>query len=207
MSIPAKRRDNTPNFSGSGEKYKISQATRAVRWWHEAIIDDMLAHPMDDVKVRAKRLGYVAGSLSGIMNSDMFKLAYEERANAFRARLENVIAQKTMGVASVALDIMKESLELKRTAIPFRDLAAATDGLLSKLGYGAVAGAGVQVNVNAPSQQTNVAIPATKEQLAQARELIRGVEQQNALATPQRPALTTQATDSEAIDVTPTSSK
>lgn len=180
---PALRRNGTGAISQSVKKNK------QVKWWHEAIIDDMLLHPLDDLKTRSARLKYSAAYLSLIINSDMFKAIYEQRRLLFQDRLDQNIANKLTTVASLSLDIMKESLDKKRTAIPFKDLAAANDSLLNRLGYGAPSGGAGGVNVNVNTGQQLVAAPVTKEQLDAARGIIRGVERKNAEEAPAATAL------------------
>lgn len=189
--------------TGAGTISQSVKRNKQVRWWHEAIIDDMLLHPLDDLKTRGARLGYKPAYLSLIINSDMFKAVYEQRRALFQDRLDQNIANKLVGVASLSLDIMKESLEKKRSAIPFKDLAAANDSLLNRLGYGGGSGGApgsVNVNVNTGSQL--VAAPVTKEQLEAARGVIRSVEQKNASETPQL-AVDPLRTNPRIVDVTP----
>ena len=148
------------------------------RWWHTAIIDDMLAFPLDDLKVRATRLGYDHAYLCVIINSDMFRAAYQVRRSSLSDQLDASIAHKTAKVADKALDILLESLEKKRTTIPFAALADATlgqNGVLARLGYGVKTGPGVQVNVDARS--ATIAPPVSAEQLADARKALRANEE------------------------------
>lgn len=146
---------------------------KPMKWWHEAIIDDMLAFPLDTLKQRSARLKYTESYLSIITNSDMFKAFYEERRTMFNAVLDASLQHKTASAANRALDIVLETLEKKRDKIPFRELAEFTDKTLERLGYGVKPGAHVNVQVNnSPSLQI------TKEQLAEARRDLRTVEDQ-----------------------------
>lgn len=153
-------------------------ARKPVRYWHEAIINDIIAFPLSSNVERAKRLGYSAPYLSTITNSDMFKAILARRQEDFSQRLQQSLAHKTAKVAGQMLDIMSETLDKKRDQIPFAVLADTTDKTLQRLGYGVVpkgAGANVQVNVNtAPS------VTVTPEQLAEARAALRASEQNRA---------------------------
>lgn len=152
-------------------KYKTYGRTRPVKWWHEAIIDDLLLHPLDTAAMRSKRLGYTPAALYGLMNSDMFRAAYEARRANIRDRLDDGIHQKLAKAANLGLEVLIDKLEEKRTSIPFKDLVAANDSILSRLGYGTPApGTNVNVNVNA------AAPPVTRDDLAEARKLLREVE-------------------------------
>jgi hypothetical protein len=203
MTLPA------PHFTppserrnGSGAVAQHVKRTKPLKPWHEAIIDDLLIHPLDDLKVRAKRLNYSVAYLSLIINSDMFKAVYAQRRADFQSRLADGLALKMAGVATKQLDIMSEQLDLKRTSIPFRDLSEANSKLLDRLGYGSKPDGGVNVNVNA-SGQTVVAVSATPQQLEESRALIRAVQQNNALASPPRALPEARGTEPEMKDVTP----
>lgn len=147
------------------------KSLKPVRWWHEAIVDDMIAHPTDTLKVRAARLNYSVPYLSIIINSDAFKALYEERRRDFTERLQNGISQKTAEAANKALDIVLETLEKKRDKLPFEALSEFTDRTLERLGYG--------VKHNSPAPNVNVNVVAgqvTPEQLADARKALRAAE-------------------------------
>lgn len=178
-------------------EYRRYARTRPFKWWHEAIIDDMLIFPLSTNKERGARLGYSEQAIMMLTNSDMFKAAYAERRADLSSRINDSIAMKMAAVADLGLTVMKESLETKRTAIPFRDLSAANDSMLQRLGYGApmsAPSANVQVNVNGAPQSA-----VTPELLAQARAKLRANESMRALEAPS-PGL------AELLDITPVSS-
>ena len=151
--------------------YADLKATKPFRWWHEAIIDDMLAFPLDTLEKRGARLGRAPNSLSLIINSDMFQAMYAARREAYNERLAGSISGKTAQVADKALDIVLETLEKKRDSLPFDSLVELTDRTLARLGYGAKSAAtNVQVNVGHVPPMVNAA------QLAEARAALRAVE-------------------------------
>jgi len=180
--------------AGLTSAYERSRKTRQMRWWHETIIDDMIAFPLSTNKERSSRLGYTPEYIMMLTRSDMFQAAYQARRANMREKLDDSITGKLGDLASLSLDIMKETIEKKRSQIPFRDLAAANDSLLQRLGYGAspapASGANVQVNVTSG---------ITAEQLASAREKLRATEQQRASEAPKPSA------HLHAIDITPAS--
>lgn len=196
MNPPAPQRGRPPgpvDPNAPESRYKRYNRSRPMKWWHEAIIDDMLMFPLDDYQKRADRLGYSKQTVMMLANSDMFKAAYESRRANLREKLDTSIALKMSEVADLGLTVMKESLEKKRTAIPFKDLAAANDSMLQRLGYGGVAaGTAVQVNVNNTSPNG-----VTAELLAQARAKLRDNEQARA-------GETRVPSPAPMIDVTPT---
>jgi hypothetical protein len=156
--------------TSSYKTYEEAKRRKPVRWWHEAIIDDMLQYPRSSMKERSVRLKYSVDYLSLVMNTDMFRAFYEERRAAFNARLSDSIQQKTGEAANKALDLVLETLEKKRDKIPFAELSEFTDRTLERLGYGVKSGSPVQVNIVAPA--------ITREQLAEARRYLRAVEDQ-----------------------------
>ncbi len=153
------------------ENYAAVKAKKPVRWWHEAVADDMLAFPMDSNTARAKRLGYNSAYLSVITNSDMFRAYFAKRRAEYQLRLDTTLIHKTAKCADKALDILLEQLETKRGSIPFDKLANFADQSLSRLGYGNNNTGGVSVTVDARSVTT-----ITKEQLSEARGMVRAVE-------------------------------
>ena len=84
--------------------YPDLKARKPMKWWHEAIIDDMLAFPLDTLKQRSARLKYTESYLSIITNSDMFKAFYEERRTMFNAVLDASLQHKAASAANRALD-------------------------------------------------------------------------------------------------------
>lgn len=157
------------------ENYAELKAKKPVRWWHEAIIDDMLEFPLDDLETRGKRLGYTAAYLSTIINSDMFKAHYKDRRAKYIDRLDNSLAVKTTEVAVKGMDILLEQMERKRSSLSFNQVAEVTHKTLDRLGYGVQPNGpgGVNiVNVNSPMQGGAV----TREGLEEARKALRKVE-------------------------------
>jgi hypothetical protein len=161
------------------------KATKPVKWWHEAIIDDMLLYPLDTLEVRGKRLGYSGNYLSIIINTDMFRAVYEQRRNEFKHNMDNALTQKASSLALKGLDIMLETLETKRTQIPFAVLSDSVDKTLTRLGYG-VPTKGPTVQVIGNNAQVAVLPTVTAEQLLSAREALRAVENNLAIEPPER---------------------
>lgn len=160
-----------------------------LRYWHEAIIDDMLINPFSTIKERAARLGYTEGWLSLVTNSDMFKAAFAARRQQFNEQIAQSASQKLARVADAGLDAMLSILEKKRDSLPFDKVAEATTSVLDRLGFSPPAKGGgaaptVQVNVGAGA---GAQVQVSPEQLAEARARLRQVETHTAEATP--PAL------------------
>lgn len=177
MNAPA----STPAVTSPVPEPRIKR----LRFWHEAIIDDMLIHPKSPTVERAKRLGYTAGYLGSLMNSDMFKAAYEARRRAFNARLDESITTGLRRIANKQLELLEETIETKRTQIPFLDQVEGTTRVLSALGFGPKPG-GPQVVVQNNTAVQSITPQATAEQIASARDSLRKVEQMRVIeASPQ----------------------
>lgn len=180
--------------------YSDEKKRKPVRWWHDGIIDDMLCHPLSTVPERAKRLGYTENYLSVILNSDLFKTAYAERRREFNAVMADAIANKAGEVAVKGLDLLLETMEKKRDAIPFAVLSETVDKTLNRLGYGVKPAGSPVVSVVANGQ---VGVVVSSEQLAEARQALRAAEQQRALETPVNPPRSLPVEVSPILDLAP----
>jgi len=135
-------------------------------YWHDHIIDLLLVEPGITQKDIAARLGKHFTTISIIMNNDLFKLRYEQRRGEQSSRLTAAINHKLSGVALSALDIVQETLDKKRSALPFEELTDVMDSALERLGYGLKTASGPTVVVNTNAQ---VVAPISSEDLAVAR--------------------------------------
>jgi len=156
------------------ENFADVKAHKPVKWWHEAIINDLIAYPLDTGKQRAARLQYNEQYLNVIINSDMFKALFAQRRAEYAARLDASLTTKTAEAAGLALDLLMVSMNERRDKIPFEKLADFADKSLSRLGYGNAKQPAVAVNVD------NRTITISKEELADARNTIRCLESQRA---------------------------
>lgn len=162
-----------------------SPGLRKLSWWHDALIDDMLANPLDTLAQRSARLGYTVPWLSTVINSDMFQAAYQARKLDINNALKDAITIKLSEAAHKSLDLLVEQLEKKRDNIPFADLSASTTNILDRLGFApSKAGTAVQVNVNAPQATVSA------EALGQARDRLRQHQQMLAQSPPATPSTT-----------------
>lgn len=183
----------------------VLKATKPVKWWHEAIIDDMLAFPLDTLEERGKRLNYSPTYLCIIINTDMFKAAYQKRKMDYKENLDNALVQKASAVAAKGLDIMLEALESKRTQIPFAMLSDSVDKTLTRLGYGVPnkGGPSVQVNMSGSGNQVAVLPTVTAEQLTSAREALRAVENKVASESERSEQMLPRTKSDGILDLTP----
>lgn len=152
--------------------YADVKQNKPFRWWYDAIIDWMLTHPGAPLRECAAHFGKTQSYLSVIINSDMFKARLAARRAQFNEELGHSVQRRMLGALDLALEVVTEQLETKRTQIPFKDTSAFVNSTLERLGYGAKPN-GAQVTVNV-GQQTPVQISASD--LQEARELLRRSE-------------------------------
>lgn len=145
-------------------------------WWHEAIIDEMLAHPEWTKRDIAAKIGCTPAMVYLITGSDHFKVRFAQRRQAFTERHDTIIGDKLASVAEKTLDIIAEQLEKKRDAVPLVQLIDLQDKVLSRLGYGQKTpptAPAVQVNVGAAPHY----VPVSLEDLASAQAALRRSEE------------------------------
>lgn len=147
--------------------YSDLKARKPLRWWHDALIDYMLTHPGAPLKEIALEFKRSISHISVIINTDMFKARFAQRRSELNEQLGASVQRKMLGALDLALDVVTDQLNTKRSQIPFKDTSAFVNSTLERLGYGSPKASTV-VNVNAPTQ---VAISASD--LQEARELLR----------------------------------
>lgn len=148
-------------------------------WWHDAIIDEMIAHPELSKKDIAARLRCTPQFIYMITTSDLFQARFSQRRAEYEQQLGLGIVGKVAGVADKTLDLILETLEVKGTAVPLPQLESLADKTLGRLGYGIAKQTAPQaiVNVNGASD-VQVIVPVTQAELEAARQLIRNNERE-----------------------------
>lgn len=147
--------------------------------WYYHLIELMIASPMSSKQELAEACGVSFATVVYVTNSDLFRWNLEERRASLKDSTDAIIVQQLQAVALKGLRTIEEIIERKRDTIPLPQLVELSSSVLSKLGYGAPAAAGVQVNV-APQQNTMVA-PVSAEDLAAARAALRAAEESRTL--------------------------
>lgn len=152
-----------------------------MRWWYSAIADEMIANPHLTLEGIANVLRKHPHTIRAIARTDSFRAYLETRKKEYQSRHDFALVTKVTQVAEASLDVLLEHLEKKRTTIPVSDVMFIANSSLDRLGYSPQKqqSAAVQVNVNAPQ---NPAVDVTL--LAEARQALRAVEAQRALAPP-----------------------
>lgn len=121
-------------------------------WWHDALIDLLIAQPQLRAKHLAEHFSVTPGWISTVTNSDSFREAYALRRGDVESHILQGVTQKAETVALTSLDRIQEQLEDNDKLTMGQLKEAATLGL-ETLGYGRAA---TQVKVDARSQTVNV---------------------------------------------------
>ncbi len=138
-------------------------------WWHDRIIDLMLAHPEWTKKEIAAELHCTPAMIYLITGSDLFRAKWEQRRRQFSEAHDQVLTAGLTKVAELSLDIIAATLEKRRDAVPLPMLTDLADKTLNRLGYGPrPTTPSVQVNV---AQQSTVSI--SSDDLLAARDALR----------------------------------
>lgn len=134
------------------------------RYWYDGIIDELLANPQQTQKEIAAKLGKSPVTIGMIMNSDLFRMRYEQRRGEQSKKLTDAINGKLASVALKALDLTEQKLELQQTAPPLDTLVDVADKALQRLGYGVKSPASPAVSVS-----VNQILPVSAEDLRASR--------------------------------------
>lgn len=157
-------------------------------WWHDAIIDTMIAEPRLTKKDIATKLSCTPTFIYMITNSDLFKARYAQRRQEYERQLGVGLVEKVAKVADATLDRILERVKDPGAQVPLQQLESLADKTLSRLGYNpqraTPAAAPATVNVQVERGAHVVVAPVEKRDLDAARSLIHQREEQLALATP-----------------------
>lgn len=142
-----------------------------LRFWHEAVIDYILAAGSRKLTLKeiAQHFGVSPTWLSQLTRTDLFRRRYRERQEQHARIISRSMGERLQSLAAKSTDLLEKKLDfidrLPPEAIPLKDIRETSEMALSALGYTAK-GKGVQVNV---TQQTAL---VDAETLARSRALI-----------------------------------
>jgi len=151
--------------------------------WYFHLIEVMVACPMMDKKELAEELGVSFATVVYVTNSDLFKFHLEERRKEIRQQTDAVITHRLSRVADKSLSLLQDILEEKGKAIPLPQLAELSHNVLTKLGYGASTEGRSAVQVNVNGGATQVIVPVSASDLAEARAALRRSEEMRVIET------------------------
>lgn len=190
------------------KSFARQQAEGKWRYWYSAIIDLMIEHPEYTLKDIARELGRTPQTISSITGTDMFKAQLRARRDEWTEKHDAGILARTTKIAELALDGIIENLEKRRDKVPLPLLNEITDTALERLGYGTDKTPLVQVNnTNVDNSQKTVSI--TTSDLAEAREVMRSLEQRRNVAPlpPPEPLPVGASVEAVTVEAEPTSDK
>jgi hypothetical protein len=158
--------------------------------------DWMIANPGGSLYDLAKHVHKSYQTVCYVLATDMFKDFLSQRKEEFRARHDHAIIHKTTAVAEKALDLMLEKMEKQGDKLQITKVTEIATSALDRLGYGPKSGPAVEVRVDNSDNRKIVMVPISAGALEEARDALRQVEQQKAVA--QREAQETVEIASEA---------
>lgn len=141
------------------------------RWWHEHIIDWLLAHPEGSYKQCAISLGRSYAYICMVVGSDLFQQKLKERRLALNGRLDDSIVQRTKQAANKSLELLLDRIAKDPDKVTTNQALAIAEKTLAASGYG-----DRKVQQPAPTP-VNVTVTVSREVLADARARIRAQEQ------------------------------
>lgn len=161
-----------------GDRYTPSK----MMWWHDSIIDLMIANPSWTKRRIAQELKATPTFIYMITNSDIFLAKYEKRRAEYERMIGTGLSAKITEVADKTLDRILKQISDEGKVIPLNHLESLADKTLSRLGYGPKPPSVVPpLQIQADKAQV-VVIPAARADLEAARQLIREKEHELALA-------------------------
>ena len=150
---------------------------KKISWWHNSIIEWMLANPESKLYECAEFFDVTPGWLSSIISSDIFKEEYKRRLGEHQTMMTEGIAEKIHGAAHITLDLLTERLMEDSGNLTFTQLQNCMDTTLKLAGFGQKQSAPLNVNVNGDGNVTVQQVDATT--LAKARENLDRVQEDN----------------------------
>ncbi len=164
---------------------------KKISWWHNAIIDWMIANPDAKLGECAQYFDVTAGWLSSIVNSDLFRAAFQERLEDHRAVLSTGIAEKIDGLTHLCLEEFEQRIQEERDRISNSELNNMTETVLKAAGYLNRSNGAITINPGDGPTQINNHVHITT--LERAQEKYRESTQQLS-EKPREPSLEDQST-------------
>ena len=138
-----------------------------VSWWHESLIDWMVANPDSTLGEAAKFFGVSQSWLSVIIRSDVFKARFAERMDQHRTLMSRNIAERLTDITTIALEEVERRMVEEMDTITFAQLQSATELMLKCQGYTARSPGAVQIS--APGGRVQIANFGTVDPAVYAR--------------------------------------
>lgn len=151
---------------------------RALREWHEQLMDHLILHPTATLADLAARFDAHPQTIGVIVRSDLFQARLAERRGAREREVEDTILAKLRGVAETSLDALQTRIQQEQSKLGLGEIRETADLVLKSLGYGTQT-KGVPVsNPSAPPVNLQVVVVG-REDLARARAMIRAPREED----------------------------
>jgi hypothetical protein len=165
-----------PQSLTTTKSYAEIKATRKMRWWYEHLADYLIAHPDHTQNDAAAHFGRSPSTISVIINSDAFQAYLRQRRTAYVEALDSSVRTKMLKVADRGFDLILDKFDKKRDSIPLESLTKTIEVVTKAAGMHSDSRGGVQVNVNAPGQQTLIPVSVSLADLQEAQQALRNAQ-------------------------------
>ena len=142
---------------------------KSVKWWHETLIDWMIANPHLTLRDAAKFFDCSALYVGMLIRSDMFRARLTERQEALSSAVLSDIKDRIHSIGQLSMNVIEE--KLRKTPVSHQSLDAVrkvAEMALNASGHAAPRGGGGQVQIN---------IGVAPEVLVRAREKLMRLQQ------------------------------
>lgn len=148
-------------------------------WYFDQIIDYIMANPGARPAELAKHVNRSPGTISAIVNSDMFKARFQSRREAYAKDHDFAIMGRNVALAERSMDLILEVLEKKKDQVPLGQLLQIQSSALDRLGYSVQREPSVSVSVQQHTDNRTVVLPPSVDAsvIAEARLAIRQDQQ------------------------------
>jgi len=140
---------------------------KAVRPWHEALLEFVIANPRASGAETAQHFQVTEAWLSTVKNSDAFQELWAVRRGEHFSRVSSSLVEKVNALAEITVDALTDRIETEKNmgSVSIAALTEVGEMALKSLGFGAKSHAPINYG---PVVNNNVFID--KETLARARE-------------------------------------
>jgi len=140
---------------------------KAVRAWHEELLEFILANPRASGAEIALYFNVTEAWLSTVKNSDAFKELWAKRRGEHFSRVSSNLSEKVTALAEVTVDALTDKIEeaKRKNELQIQTLTEVSAMALKSLGFGAKD----KASNNAPVVNVNTYV-VDKDTLARARE-------------------------------------
>jgi hypothetical protein len=149
-----------------------SHQIKKVSWWHQSLVDWMLANPDKNQNDCAAHFTVTPSYLSVVLNSDAFKDYFNARRAEHNEEVSKSVIERVEELAGTALDVLNARIAAERETVGLSVVTDAAEMALKAMGFGAAKG-GPGAGGNYTENNIIVLESASKDSLAEARATMR----------------------------------